>query len=198
LLHASKDLTTLARGDLDAELSWEVVDLGQLARQVTAAYPGVHLEGVPQADASQGAGAADMRVVVDPVRMRQVLRNLVRNAVRAAGRPQGVTVRVRTTEDGAPQAGDGGGLPGETLRLEVEDDGPGLRPEEREAIFGRYVTGSGGTGLGLAVVRRLITLLGGTVSVRSKPGQGATFVVTLPTFAASVEEPESHGETAVP
>lgn len=197
LLHASKDLLTLARGDLDAELSWEVVDLGQLARQVTAAYPGVHLEGVPLTDGSQDAADTDLRVVVDPVRMRQVLRNLVRNAVRAAGRPQGVTVRVRTPEDGSPEADDGKSLQGETLRLEVEDDGPGLRPEEREAIFGRYVTGSGGTGLGLAVVRRLTTLLGGTISVRSEPGHGATFMVTLPTFAASVEEPESGNAAAV-
>lgn len=164
-LHASaEDLMAVARGDLEARLSWEIADMAELARRVAAAYPGVRVE----------AGAGDLRALVDPVRMRQALRNLVRNAVRAAGRPDGVAVRV----DGDASR----------VRVEVEDDGPGLSDAARDAIFGRYVSGAGSAGLGLAVVRRLVDAMGGSVDVRSEPGAGATFTVLLPGAEAALSD----------
>lgn len=168
LLASSEDLLTVARGDLDARMSWEIVDLADVARRVAVAYPGVGLETV----------GSDARAVVDPVRVRQVLRNLLRNAVRAAGRPEGVHVRVV----GPALAG------ADRVRIEVADDGPGLSEEAREAVFDRYVTGAGTTGLGLAVVRRLVEAMGGRVDVWSGPGVGATFVVELPSVAASLDD----------
>ncbi|MEX2501581.1 MAG: HAMP domain-containing sensor histidine kinase [Trueperaceae bacterium] len=159
LLHASEDLLTLARGDLDQRLSWEVTDAGRLAHDVAGAWRGVDVQVAP----------GDLRVVVDPVRMRQVIRNLIRNAVRAATSPHGVQVRVAAE--------------GDEVLIRVRDDGPGLDAAAREAIFGRYVTGSGGAGLGLAVVRRLVDAMDGHVRATSggeTDAAGALFEVRLP------------------
>jgi signal transduction histidine kinase len=157
LLVSSQDLLTVLRGDLDERLDWHVVDLGLVAAQVVTAYPGVDLDVRAEAPTA----------ILDPVRTRQIVRNLVRNAVRAAGRPHGVRVEVATDPDGR------------RVRLAVADDGPGLTSEEREAVFGRYVTGGGSTGLGLAVVQRLVAAQGGTVDATSEPGEGARFVVSF-------------------
>lgn len=163
-LHASaQDLMAVARGDLEASLAWEIVDLGVLARQVTGAYPGVRVD----------VAAGDVRGVVDPVRARQAVRNLVRNAVRACGRPSGVAVRVERN--------------GDAVRIDVRDDGPGLSEAAREAVFGRYVSGAGSTGLGLAVVRRLVEAMDGSVDALGAPGEGATFTVRLRSAEAALD-----------
>ncbi len=160
LLHASNDLLTLARGDLDERLAWEVRDVGESVRDAAGGWGGVRVE---------VAADDDLRALIDPVRLRQVVRNLVRNAVKAADAEEGVRVHVARA--------------GEEVALRVEDDGPGLDAAARDAIFGRYVAGSGGTGLGLAVVRRLVDAMGGTVRAEARGGpgvHGAIFEVRLP------------------
>jgi two-component system OmpR family sensor kinase len=71
--------------------------------------------------------------------------------------------------------------------LDVEDDGPGMSAEQAQRVFERFYRAdaarnraSGGTGLGLAIVAGLVSAHGGTVSVRTAPGQGADFQVKLP------------------
>jgi signal transduction histidine kinase len=70
------------------------------------------------------------------------------------------------------------------VRISVSDDGPGIPVEDQERIFERFyrVGGSAavGTGLGLAIARGLVELHGGTLTVDSTPGQGSTFLITLP------------------
>jgi two-component system sensor histidine kinase HydH len=101
---------------------------------------------------------------LDEARMRQVIGNLVDNG-QAAGGP--VTVRI---------AGEG-----RRLVLEVSDKGPGVPPEEREKIFEPFFTKkTRGTGLGLAVARRVVEAHGGTISVGDAPGGGAMFRVEIP------------------
>jgi signal transduction histidine kinase len=106
----------------------------------------------------------------DPVRLEQILVNLLSNAVRHS--PEGGTVAVRV----APEP-DG-------LAFRVVDRGPGVPPDLRERIFEpfeRFDPHSGlGTGLGLPVSRRLAEVLGGTLLVETTVGGGATFVLTLP------------------
>lgn len=112
----------------------------------------------------------------DPVRLKQVLVNLVGNAVKFT-EVGAVTVRVGFEAD-APSM----------LRVDVIDTGVGMTPEQCERIFCAFTQADetttrkfGGTGLGLAIAQRLATLLGGTIRVESTPGQGSTFTVRIAT-----------------
>jgi PAS domain S-box-containing protein len=116
---------------------------------------------------------SDMPVMIsDETKIKQVLLNLLSNAVKftSAG---GVVVRVR--------------IEGDVVRVDIEDTGIGIRPEDMEAIWEdfRQVDQSrtrefGGTGLGLSITRKLIQALGGSVRVESEYGKGSTFSVALP------------------
>ena len=115
--------------------------------------------------------SARMAVRTDPVRVRQVLLNLVGNAVKFTERG-GVRVSVR--------AHPGGGQV--RFAIEVRDSGPGIPPAELERIFEPFAQsdagrshGNGGTGLGLSISRQLAALLGGRLTARSEPGRGSTF-----------------------
>jgi signal transduction histidine kinase/ActR/RegA family two-component response regulator len=118
------------------------------------------------------------RLVADPMRLRQVLTNLLSNATKFTEEGR-IVVRV----DYAP--GDEG--EGE-LALEVQDTGIGIPPEQQERVFLDFVQAdssltrrSGGTGLGLAICRQLVEMMGGAITLRSVPGMGSTFAVTIPT-----------------
>ena len=109
----------------------------------------------------------------NPVKLRQVLLNLVSNALKYTERG-GVTIS-------AARVG------GDQLALAVQDSGIGISEEMQERIFeafyqvdGGYTRKTGGTGLGLAIVSQLTGLLGGKIELKSAPGQGSTFTVILP------------------
>src|SRR5581483_6698995 len=108
------------------------------------------------------------RVPADPEQMTRALRNLVLNAIDAMPGGGTLTIRTRVRETGA--------------LLEISDTGQGLTPEECERLFTPYyTTKTHGTGLGLAIVQSVISDHGGRISVRSKLGQGTTFVIELAT-----------------
>ncbi|MGH2410897.1 MAG: sensor histidine kinase, partial [Chloroflexota bacterium] len=109
----------------------------------------------------------------DPGRVRQILYNLVSNAVKFT--PDGGTLTIWAREEG--------GL----LTVQVTDTGIGIAPENKDRIFEEFqqIDSSSarsypGTGLGLALVRKLVNLLGGEVWVDSVVGEGSTFTFTLP------------------
>lgn len=113
----------------------------------------------------------------DPVRLRQILVNLLGNAVKFTGRGE-IVLRAlpATLKDGRPG-----------IRIEVRDTGAGIAPEARALIFDRFVQEDastsrryGGTGLGLAISSRLCTLLGGTIGCDSEKGVGSCFWIELP------------------
>jgi hypothetical protein len=117
----------------------------------------------------------------DPTRIRQILLNLVGNAIKFTQRG-GVRLAVGIAGDATPPA----------LRIEVVDTGIGIAPEIQARLFVPFNQADsstartyGGTGLGLAIARRLATLLGGTLGLRSQPGQGSTFILTLPIAVAA-------------
>jgi two-component system, sensor histidine kinase and response regulator len=128
------------------------------------------------------------RVVGDPVRVKQVLTNVLTNAVKFTERGS-VTLEVAAS---APNAGVGGDAPTIPLTFRVSDTGIGIPADKLATIFEpfRQVDGSmsrrfGGTGLGLAIATSLVELMGGRIQVDSVAGAGSTFQVTVPMMAAS-------------
>jgi two-component system, OmpR family, sensor histidine kinase TctE len=110
--------------------------------------------------------------------LREALANLVDNAIRYAGRGASVTVRVTA-------------VPHQRVRVEVEDNGPGVPEAERERVFERFVrgdtqvaTGVGdGCGLGLAIVREVVQRHGGTVWLEAVAPRGVRACIELPAAA---------------
>jgi signal transduction histidine kinase/HPt (histidine-containing phosphotransfer) domain-containing protein/ActR/RegA family two-component response regulator len=125
--------------------------------------------------------ALPARMVGDPLRLRQVLVNLVNNAIKfSGGRPKAgkVAVRVRPVARDATSA---------TVEIEVSDNGIGIDAGKEEHLFTPFTQADlsttrrfGGTGLGLAICRHLVHLMGGELLLRSTLGLGSTFTVRLP------------------
>jgi len=109
----------------------------------------------------------------DPIRIGQVLRNLLTNAVTAT--PRGGRAEVAAEVDG------------HRVAVTVSDSGGGIAPEHLPHVFERFyrvdpsrARATGGAGLGLAIVKGIVEAHGGSVEARSEPGRGATFRFTLP------------------
>ncbi len=117
-----------------------------------------------------------IRLMGDPLRLQQVLVNLVGNAVKFTAQGQ-VKVDVHAVAQGEGEA---------TLRFDVQDTGVGMTPEQLARLFQPFSQGDsstsrhfGGTGLGLAISRQLVGMMGGDINVRSQAGQGSTFGFSL-------------------
>ena len=132
--------------------------------QVRAQEKGLAFQCVVAEDAPEA-------ILADDKRLRQILLNLLSNAVKFTGGGR-VSLRVSMLDHDAEAA---------TLRFEVQDSGPGIAPDELERIFqpfeqvGEIQRREGGTGLGLAIGRQLAGLMGATIQVQSRLGQGACF-----------------------
>ncbi len=124
-------------------------------------------------------------VACNPGVLASLVSNLLRNAIKYAATAPAprIVVRACNIEDRAEGH----------VRIEVEDNGPGLPPELGAQVFEPYVRGPNGgqpgIGLGLATVRKIAVAHGGEASVRSVPGAGCTFTVELPAAAAEVSAP---------
>jgi two-component system phosphate regulon sensor histidine kinase PhoR len=161
-----EELARIEAGQL--RLHVETVDVSAIAHQVAA-----DLEG-----AARGAGVTlavegtPTPLRTDPVRLAQVVSNLVDNGVRYNRRGGRVTVRT------APVEG--------SVRIDVEDDGIGIPASEVGLVFQRFyrvrrqAETEGGSGLGLAIVKHLVGALGGTVSLASREGEGTVVTLVLP------------------
>jgi two-component system, OmpR family, sensor histidine kinase MtrB len=159
--HLVTDLLELARDDRPQR---EPVDVADLCRQVCRS------RGLPAGIVTVAGDTTAWRV--DRRRFAQILGNLLDNADRHGGGAVGVRL----------------GTEAERLVLEVDDEGPGVRAEDRTAIFDRFVRGraasargdSDGAGLGLALVARHAAAHGGCAEVTDRPGGGARFRIELP------------------
>lgn len=168
------DLLDLARAD-SGGLPVHPVDI-DLAAVVRAAA-------ADHRPAAEAAGHAletrlpdgPLRVHTDPARVGQVLGNLLSNAIKYTPPPGRITVHCAVEE------GDGG----RWALVRVRDTGPGIPPEQREAVFDEFTRlddggAKKGHGLGLAIARRIARLLGGELGLADEPGGGALFVLRLP------------------
>lgn len=171
------DLLALARVEAD-DFSLEVgpIDLAEVVASTAAAWTA---RGASRGVAVDAEVSGPVVAETDGHRVRQVLDALVDNAVRVCAEGGRVVVAVRP-DPGPAAAGRAGCL------LEVRDSGPGLTPDDVSVAFEpgvlheRHADRAGGAGLGLALVDRLVTRLGGRVSVSPSPEGGATFAVHLP------------------
>ncbi|MEU6125860.1 ATP-binding protein [Streptomyces sp. NPDC047123] len=171
LQHIVDDLQDLAAADAGTlRLHREPVRAAEIADQVAAAHQA-------RADAAgvrlRATAFGDPWVTADPLRLRQAIGNLVSNAVRHT--PEGGSVRVscRTTPD--------------AVLIEVADTGTGIDPDDLPHVFDRFwradksrTRATGGSGLGLSIVRKLVEAHEGTVTAESVPGKGSLFTVRLP------------------
>ena len=164
-----EDLRTLASAESGAlALAKEPTDILALADDVASSL----------ADRAKDAGvtlridsdsATDLELIaIDPIRVREVLLNLVSNALRYTPRDGQVTIRIAA-------------LTG-AVRIEVVDTGAGIPADELPRVFDRFYKGAGstGSGLGLTIARRLVEAHGGTLCAESQPGAGTTMTVSLP------------------
>ena len=181
------DLLTFARVSSKAK-AFVNVDLGPLAQDVvsdlesrlTATGGKVEIGELPQVDC-------------DATQMRQLLQNLIGNALKfhRDGVPPVVVLSSRAIASGSNGLHDP--APAEWVEITVADNGIGFEEKYRDRIFAPFqrLHGQGkyeGTGIGLAVCRKVVERHGGTLTARSTPGQGTTFIVTLPLQHAKGEQ----------
>ena len=132
-------------------------------------------------------------VVCDRLRLNQVLLNLLSNAIKYT--PEGGRIEVTARQTGAPA-----GAPA-LYEFRVKDNGIGMSPEFAAKIFEAFerektttVSGIQGTGLGMAITKRIVDLMGGSIDLITAPGRGSEFVVSVP-FEVLPEQDGTHPET---
>ncbi|MEV6845220.1 HAMP domain-containing sensor histidine kinase [Actinoplanes sp. NPDC051411] len=170
LQHVIDDLQDLSAADAgELRLHPQPVDLADLLPAVADAFAA----SADRAGVTLAVHAPSALVTADPIRLRQAVGNLVTNAIRHTPAGGSVTVSSRTEP--------------EAQVIDVADTGPGLSAAERALVFERFWRAeksrsrqTGGSGLGLSIVRKLVEAHGGTASVASEPGEGATFTLRLP------------------
>jgi len=152
-----------------ATLDLERTDVPALLDRIGEAYKAQQLPATYQTELEPRLP----QVNVDRDAIAQVVLNLLHNAVKYTGDDKRIRVRARRA--------------GRNVAIEVEDNGPGVRPHERKRIFDRFYRADDllsrrteGTGLGLAIAKRIVEQHGGRIELESKVGEGSTFRVLLP------------------
>jgi signal transduction histidine kinase len=133
----------------------------------------------------EGDGAAPVPVWADKFAIGRVLKNLIRNALDAMAAGGTLALKVKP-------GGQGGGEGQDIVLVVVTDTGHGIPPERLAALFTDYFTTKRkGLGLGLAVTKKIVEELGGTISVSSVVGQGSTFTVLLKAAEKTIGSPQA-------
>lgn len=182
------DVTRITRGKMVLEM--QVVDAhGVLAEALRTVKPDIEAKEI-QLNLDLSAGQT--RMLADPVRLQQVLWNILRNAAKFT--PVGGRVWVRTFDDHATNS----------IVVQVVDNGIGMERKDLSLAFEPFVQGRhanetaahqfGGLGLGLSISKRLAEMHQGTVEAESEGvGYGSTFTVTLPVFKSTAEQARAQG-----
>ena len=174
LLEMVNNVLETARIQAGSErLNLELIDLNDIVGMVESSNESVALKRVVRLSSHVGADVP--LIVSDWEKVRRILMNLVSNAIKFT--PEGGSVEMRVTYEGRPRQ----------VRIDVEDTGIGIPADKQQLVFERFtqenmstVRRYGGSGLGLSLVKDLVAMLGGTVSLVSAPGEGSTFTVCLP------------------
>jgi signal transduction histidine kinase len=171
LLELLNDLLDLAKLESRrAMFTLDPTDVGVLVKSVTGEMDIFLSE--RNLKIRQGTSEFDEQVTLDADKIKQVLRNLLDNAIKFS--PVGGTIDVNINR--VPNS----------VRVSVRDQGPGIPPDELEAVFNKFVqssktkTGAGGTGLGLAICHEIVAAHGGRIWAENRPEGGATFSFEIP------------------
>ena len=174
--HIIEDLLVAARADMQSlQLHTEAFSLRE---QVVAV-----LDVIGASECDVGIAAGDAQALADPLRVRQIVRNLLNNAIRYGGDSIRVTIEQR----------------GRECSVQVTDDGPGIPPKELDRIFEPYHSLSddrskpGSVGVGLSVARQLADLMGGRLSCTSAPGE-CTFELIIPAAGPHAHSSATSGQ----
>jgi signal transduction histidine kinase/CheY-like chemotaxis protein/HAMP domain-containing protein len=182
LINQVLDLSKIEAGKL--ELSPETVNLAPILEEVVSTTRQLAEQNKNRLvlEAQDNLG----QLTVDPMRLRQILLNLLSNACKFTKQGE-VKLRVKKV------VGDGN-----WIEIAVADTGIGMTPEQQAKLFEEFTQADsstarqyGGTGLGLAITRKLVRMIGGEVTVTSEPGKGSVFTVRLPASA----EPQARSAT---
>jgi PAS domain S-box-containing protein len=170
LINGVLDLAKIEAGRIDLSLE-AITCTGLISECLTLVEPlaqqrgiGLHFDPAAQPDAVMCA---------DFIRLKQVLLNLLSNAIKYNREAGKVTVEIATTGE-------------DTLRLTIQDTGPGLTPEQQVDLFQSFNrldavnSAVEGTGIGLVISKRLVEMMGGKIGVDSTPGTGSSFWLELP------------------
>lgn len=164
-----EDLRTLSTAESGAlALSKEPTDIVALANDVVSSLTTRADEADIALRVEADAGREIEPIAIDPVRIREVVTNLVANALRHTPRGGRVDVKVVSGGNG--------------VEVRVVDTGAGISAEELPRIFDRFYKGAGssGSGLGLTIARNLVVAHGGEIRAESEVGRGTTITFTLP------------------
>jgi len=175
LIDDVRDLSLAEVGQL--HLAWQLCDVGALVLELQELLEPLTKPNAIRMDAA--VPTDPVLIWVDPGRLRQVLLNLLSNAIRHTPPAGAIEMRVSVSDW--------------EIEITVSDTGPGIPPDRIPQLFRRFDVGrpdamrahTGGTGLGLAVVRSLVEAHGGGITVTSVLGQGTHFVISLPKVKTS-------------
>ncbi|WP_230463089.1 hybrid sensor histidine kinase/response regulator [Burkholderia cenocepacia] len=197
LINDILDLSKIEAGQMTIEAI--PFDLAETIRQTGAMFEPLAAAKGLQFDVFVDDALA-LRYVGDPTRIRQIAANLVGNAIKFTNHGE-ITLEVYLRDDTDPES---------PVAIGVSDTGIGMTDAQRAALFRPFTQADtsitrryGGTGLGLALTKQLTQMMHGTVDVKSEPGKGSTFVVTLPLRAATDAQIAEHdaaqaGDAALP
>jgi PAS domain S-box-containing protein len=182
LINDILDLSKIEAGGMEiANTEFDLSDVIERSLEITAVH--AHEKGLELV--SQVAPDVPLDVIGDPLRLRQVLLNLLGNAVKFTGHGE-VVLRVERAGESAAA---------NRLVFVVSDTGIGIPREKQALIFENFAQADttttrthGGTGLGLAISKKLVGLMGGNLTVESEPGHGSTFQFALDCPAASKQQ----------
>ena len=189
LLKLVSDLLDFHRLDLNkAEINRVTFNPSQLFEEIRISFePLTVAKGLVLH--SNIASELDDRFISDPLRIRQIVNNLLSNAVKFTSKGE-ITLSVSYSSS--------------RLHIDVTDTGKGMAAKDRERIFQEFTRlpgaqGEEGFGLGLSIVHKLVTLLEGTIDVRSVVGEGSTFTVILPLFPVgkAIADDKDKKQTAI-
>jgi len=179
------DLLTYSRVTTQAK-RFEKVDLNQTVREIEHLEVAARLEDTGGTIAIRGPLP---HVEADASQMRQLFQNLIGNALKfhRTGVPPRVEISSSALDDG-------------TVEISVRDNGIGIPSQYAEQVFAMFKRLHAreeyeGTGIGLAVCKKIVERHGGHISVESSPGEGSTFHITLPAFRQQIDSEEHNGES---